>query len=139
VKQKKEVYKRTWRRGPQDRNLQSKKAWTLREYGGKPVWDWIQLLIVPALIPLAVAGFGIIQFASQQRAEDQRAQQSTLQAYFDQMSHLLLEKDLRNSEADNDVRTLARARTLTVLETLDSDRKGRLVQFLYEAGLIKRA
>jgi len=138
VKQKKEVYKRTWRRGPQDRNLQSKKAWTLREYGGKPVWDWIQLLIVPALIPLAVAGFGIIQFASQQRAEDQRAQQSTLQAYFDQMSHLLLEKDLRNSEADNDVRTLARARTLTVLETLDSDRKGRLVQFLYEAGLINK-
>jgi uncharacterized protein YjbI with pentapeptide repeats len=36
------------------------------------------------------------------------------------------------------VRTLARARTLTVLPRLDSRRKGTVVRFLYEANLIKR-
>ena len=33
---------------------------------------------------------------------------------------------------------MARARTLTVLPRLDGDRKARVVQFLYEAGLITR-
>ena len=55
--------------------------------------------------------------------QEQRAQDPALQAYLDQMSTLLLEKDLRNSEEDSEVRTLARARTLTVLERLDPSRK----------------
>jgi hypothetical protein len=40
----------------------------------------------------------------------QRAQDEALQAYLDQMSSLLLEKDLRASEEVSEVRTLARAR-----------------------------
>jgi uncharacterized protein YjbI with pentapeptide repeats len=36
------------------------------------------------------------------------------------------------------VRTLARARTLTVLPRLDGRRKGTVVRFLYEANLIER-
>ena len=54
------------------------------------------------------------------------------------MNQLLLAKDLRNSEEDSEVRAPARARTLTVLGRLDSGRKGRLLQFLYEADLIDR-
>jgi uncharacterized protein YjbI with pentapeptide repeats len=68
----------------------------------------------------------------------QRAQDEALQAYLDQMSTLLLEKNLRASEEDSEVRTLARARTLTVLNRLDSVRKERLLQFLYEAGLLHK-
>jgi uncharacterized protein YjbI with pentapeptide repeats len=79
-----------------------------------------------------------------QRAEaerelaEQRAQDEALQAYLDQMSGLLLEKDLRTSEEDSEVRTLARARTLTVLERLDPSRKTAVIQFLVEAQLIQR-
>ena len=36
------------------------------------------------------------------------------------------------------MRSLARARTLTVLSRLDSARKERLLQFLYEAGLLHK-
>lgn len=70
--------------------------------------------------------------------ENQRAQDEALQAYFDQMSQLLLDKDrpLRESEEGDEVRTLARAWTLTVLTRLDGERKGSIVRFLYEAGLI---
>jgi hypothetical protein len=68
----------------------------------------------------------------------QRAQDEALQAYLDQMSGLLLERDLRASEEDSEVRTLARARTLTVLERLDPSRKTALMQFLVEADLVQR-
>jgi hypothetical protein len=46
------------------------------------------------------------------------------------MSSLLLEKDLRKSEEDSEVRTLAWARTLTVLGRMDPSRKADVMQFL---------
>jgi hypothetical protein len=111
------------------------------------LWDWLKLLVVPAVI----AG-GSIWFNRQQREReleiareqrereleiaDRRGQEEALQAYLDQMSTLLLEKDLRNTEAGSEVRMLARARTLTVLVRLDGYRIEYVVRFLYEAGLI---
>jgi uncharacterized protein YjbI with pentapeptide repeats len=70
------------------------------------------------------------------RIEEQRAQDAALQAYLDQMTQLLLHEELRTSKPDNEVRSVARARTLTVLRVLDSVRKATVLQFLYEAGLI---
>ena len=116
----------------------------------KTLWDWLQLFI----IPLALAAIGL-WFAAQQGAhqqqiekkramsdrqiEEQRAQDAALQAYLDQMSQLMLAGDLRDSKEGSEVRrTLARARTQTVLGQLDSDRKASVVQFLYEASLIKK-
>jgi uncharacterized protein YjbI with pentapeptide repeats len=144
----KEARKRTWRRGPQDQTRRSK-AWTLREFGGKTVWEWLQLLIVPVILSLITVVFTWQQNARQQDIEDQRAQaertieeqraqDAALQAYLDQMSQLMLEGDLRGSEEGSEVRTLARARTRTVLARLDGSRKGRVVQFLYEASLINK-
>jgi uncharacterized protein YjbI with pentapeptide repeats len=54
------------------------------------------------------------------------------------MSQLLLNKDspLRQSKKDDEVRTLARARTLTILSRLDGTRKGIVLRFLHEANLI---
>jgi hypothetical protein len=90
---------------------------------------------------------------AQERAEtdrqiaDQHRQDNTLQLYLDQIGQLLLDKDrpLRQSKflvsgdtEDNEMNTLARARTLTVLTRLDGDRKARVVQFLKEAGLISK-
>jgi hypothetical protein len=69
---------------------------------------------------------------------EQRAQDEALQAYLSQMSSLLLDKDLRTSEEDSEVRTLARARTLTVLGRLDPSRKTAVTRFLSEAKLVQR-
>jgi len=68
--------------------------------------------------------------------EGERAQDAALQAYLDQMTQLLLHEDLRTSQPDDEVRSVARARTLTVLRVLDGVRKATVVQFLYEARLI---
>jgi hypothetical protein len=66
----------------------------------------------------------------------QRAQDEALQAYLDQMSHLLLEKDLRNPKEGSEVRMLARADTLTLLERIGSDRRSAVLQFLVESDLV---
>ncbi len=52
------------------------------------------------------------------------------------MVELLLEKDLLASSPGSEVRTIARARTLTVLLQLDGVRKGSLIRFLWESELI---
>ena len=100
------------------------------------------------MLALITVVFTWQQDARQQRIEDQRAkaerelaeqraQDEALQAYLDQMSTLLLEKDLRGSEESSEVRTLARARTLTVLERLSSSRKANAMRFLLEANLVR--
>jgi hypothetical protein len=104
-------------------------------------WDWV---ITWQLANLENQRPQQAQKVENQRAEaerelaEQRAEDEALQAYLDQMSGLLLEKDLRTSEEDSEVRTLARARTLTVLERLDPSRKTAVVQFLVEAKLVQR-
>jgi uncharacterized protein YjbI with pentapeptide repeats len=121
---------------------------------GITLWDWIKLLIVPAVI----AGGGLWFNRQQQdrqredeqrqqerglEIENQRAQDEALQAYLDQMSQLLIDKDLLNVDSNgaqaHGSRSVARARTLTVLPRLDGRRKRSVLQFLVEAGLIDRA
>jgi hypothetical protein len=113
-----------------------------KAYTKRTLWDWLQLLIIPAVL----AGVGL-WFNRQQREQelqtaDRRAQDEALQAYLDQMSQLLIpDKDqptLYDEHPPDSLKTVARARTLTVLPRLDGDRKARVVQFLYESGLITK-
>ena len=46
--------------------------------------------------------------------------------------------DLNLEHPDEDVRAVARARTLTALTRLDGERKRSVLQFLYESGLISK-
>jgi hypothetical protein len=72
--------------------------------------------------------------------ENQRAQDEALQAYLDQMSQMLTDKDRPSHrwQLGDSLSTVARARTLTVLTRLDGKRKGRVLRFLYESGLITK-
>lgn len=107
----------------------------------KTLWDWLQLLASLA-IPVVV-GFGAVWFTTRQGkvadVENKDNQRETaLQAYIDKMSELLLEKHLRDSQPEDEVRKIAQVRSLTVVRTLDPIRKGSVLQFLYESGLIDR-
>ena len=113
-----------------------------KAYTKRTLWDWLQLLIIPAVL----AGVGL-WFNRQQREQelqtaDSRAQDEALQAYLDQMSDMLIPNNDQPSLSDEhppeSLKTVARARTLTVLPRLDSGRKARVVQFLHESGLIHR-
>jgi hypothetical protein len=93
----------------------------------------LQLLIVPLALAAIEFWFTAQQEARQREVEDRRAQveqeieaeraeQVTLQAYFDQMGTLLLDRNLRAADENSDVRRLARARTLVVLDALGPTR-----------------
>jgi hypothetical protein len=116
------------------------RLWAWTGFGDKTLWEWVQLLSALAMpVVLALAGFWFTtqQEKSGREIEEQRAQDAALQAYLDQMSTLMLDtdQDLRNSDADSEVQTLARARTATVIQRLDADRNRNVIRFLNEANL----
>jgi hypothetical protein len=126
----------------------------------KPLWAWLNLLIVPTVLAGGALWFNQRQQARAEASNDQRAQDEALQAYLGQMGELLLDKErpLRHSQEDEEIRTraararswtltalektLARSWTLTVLETFDGGRQGRrkrrVLRFLYESDLIRK-
>jgi len=110
---------------------------------GKTLWDWLQLLIIPAGLAL----FAFWYNSKQQQATEQRAQvesdralefqrQTTLQTYIDRMSELILEKGIDPLKQDTKLLAVVRARTLTALVALDASRKTSVFEFLYSIGLI---
>jgi Pentapeptide repeats (8 copies)/WD40-like Beta Propeller Repeat len=79
---------------------------------------------------------------TEEAVEDQQSievapQEEALQAYIQQINELLGEKDLRGSEEGSEVRQLARAKTLQVLEGSDPSTKEKAVRFLAEADLVQ--
>lgn len=120
----------------------------------KTFWNWMELLLVPVVLALAGLWFSRVQkqieqeIARQEREVDRevardRRHQGTLEAYFDRMTELLLEKDLGRIELDEEgedpeggrgdlAASIARARTLTVLRALDPARVGAVLRFLLE-------
>jgi uncharacterized protein YjbI with pentapeptide repeats len=127
----------------------------------RTLWDLLSLLVIPAVLLIAGALFTqrerekddrlareraeVDRELAEKRAEKDRELAATdlrdaaLREYFDRMSDLLLNYKLAISSAEDPVRDVARTRTLTILRTLsgDSERKGSVVRFLYEAELIK--
>lgn len=110
------------------------------DYYNKTLWDWADLLIVPAVLAIGGYWFNAQQREREQKIAEQRAQEEALQAYLEQISHLLTDKErpLRRAKPGDDLSTVARARTLTTLARLNGERKGRVVQFLFESGMITK-
>src|SRR5215211_400081 len=102
----------------------------------KTLWDWLALLVIPGVLAVGGFSFAFAQNNQQQAIEEQRAQAAALQAYFDQMSSLMLDKKLRDSDPESEVRTLAQARTASVITRLDAEDNRTLTQFLDQANLL---
>ena len=120
----------------------------------KTLWDWMQLLLIPITITV-VGAFGAAwlnqrreilardlddrRHREQQEFVQDRFREEALQKYLDSMAELMLGKGLRTSKPEDEVRDIARARTLTVLQGLDGARMGTLLRFLKESKLIENA
>ena len=110
----------------------------------KTLWDWVDLLLFPLLVALAIFLWTSFQReAERQRADLQRSistddqQEKALQSYIDRMTDLLLKEKLSKFSPE-EVRQVARVRTLSVLRGLDARRKGMTILFLKDSGLIDR-
>ena len=114
----------------------------------KTLWDWLNLLLAPLFL---VGGFVLLSRSQQgnepRNIEDEadvareiavdHQQAAALQAYIDRMSELLL-KDKLSKFSTDEVRNVAKSRTLSVLRELDPKRKGSVLLFLKDSGLIER-
>ncbi len=120
--------------------------WSWTGLHQKTLWDWMQLLIIPIMIAIGGFVFNQVQSENEQKRTEERAvvdrdiatdnqREEALQSYYDKMSDLLLTENLRTS-GDAEARNIARTRTLSTLRKLDGERKGQLLQFLYESQLI---
>ena len=118
----------------------------------KTLWDWMEMLIVPAVLGIGLyilnqsARANEREIAEKNRAEDEaiaenNRNQATLEAYFDRMTELILDNDLLIfNESENDdrkklVRTIGITRTISVLRSLDAVRVKAVFEFIEDAGL----
>jgi uncharacterized protein YjbI with pentapeptide repeats len=116
-------------------------------FAGKTLWDWLQLLIIPVVLAASGYLFTFTISRNERKAADRHNQtereiardnqrEAALQVYIAKMAELLLHEKLRESAKGTEIRKIARVRTLTVLRRLDAERKGSVLQFLFESGLI---
>src|SRR4051812_10016274 len=109
-------------------------------FRGKTLWDWLQLMIVPAILIGVTLEFNAAQtrrddavagrrLVSDRVAAENVRQDTTLNDYFKQMSDLMLTKKLLSSKALDPVASVARTVTVTALRRLNAERQGEVVQF----------
>jgi hypothetical protein len=123
--------------------------WQWTGFRGNTLWDWLKLLVLPVVLAIGGLWFNAQQsHASRQVTLQQhqtdiqiasdRQQEDALDTYLEQIAQLLLDKQLKESHPESDVREVARVRTLTAVWRVGKYRKGVLLKFLYEAGLIEK-
>ena len=127
---------------------------------------WHLLVTLGVLLVGAAAGFWLSEQRNAARYQEvekelakveqelqgeQRSQDAAeLQAYFEQMTHLLLERDLRASGAaskvrgllgasgaESEVQRLARARTLAIVANSDAEANRSITRFLTDLDVVK--
>ncbi|CAF2609987.1 unnamed protein product [Rotaria sp. Silwood2] len=105
-------------------------------------------LVISALIPCVLGIFTIIftlqqQDLSKQQQEQERwhqldsQRQTSFKAYIDDISKLLKQQSTMSPMIEKISLLYIRTKTLTVLRTLDVERKKYVILFLYESGLIQ--
>jgi uncharacterized protein YjbI with pentapeptide repeats len=115
---------------------------------GKTVWDVLELLIIPATLAGVAAFLDKLERKTDRENANKRAEvdreialdnqrELALQHYFDSMERVILDKNLRQSNLDDEVRKIAQVKTISTLKILNTNRKTELVNFLCEAGLIQ--
>lgn len=109
-------------------------------YYDKTLWDWAKLLIVPAVIAAGGLWFNQQQRSRETKIAEQSSQDEALQAYFGQMAQLLSDKErpLQEAHPEDNLSVVAWAWTKTVLRRMGRERKGHVLRFVNEAGLINK-
>jgi uncharacterized protein YjbI with pentapeptide repeats len=113
----------------------------------KSFWDWLQLLIVPLMLALGAFYLNSAADFRDYQIAQERKQQEILTDYFSKMQGLIVEtKKIKETsgykESNSEERLLlefrptAQALTLSVLEQLDGERKGKVIIYLAESQLI---
>lgn len=116
----------------QQRTHLPQRFWSWIGLKDKTLFDLLQLLGASIAVPVFLA----LLTYQQAKTADDRQRHEMMSNYFDEMTELMLNKNLGEPEQNSKVQSMARARTLSTLRQLDGERKGQLLKFLYESNLI---
>ena len=103
----------------------------------KTLWDWLDLMIIPIALALIGWLWGQIEKAKTMKSEDERSKNETLESFLKVMTELIITNNLHNGPTPQTI-AISRARINIALSNLDGERKGQVLQFLYEANLIEK-
>ncbi len=110
--------------------------WVASGVAGKTSWEWLELLVIPLFLAVGAFYLDSRSEVRQDATADNRSKQETLTSYLEKMEKLLLDRKLRQSSEDSEVRSVARAVTTTTIKNLDSERNALLISFLKESNLV---
>jgi uncharacterized protein YjbI with pentapeptide repeats len=102
----------------------------------KTLWDWLDLLIIPVALGLIGWAYSEIEKVKSQNKEEERKQNDLLESFLETMTKLLMEHDLQSNPSQQTI-AIARARINVAFNNLNGQRKGQILQFLYESDLIE--
>ena len=122
--------------------------WTEKQLLGKSLWEWISLLLVPLLIGVATVwvtnrqtdaqnALSEQQYRSSQQIAQQESWDGIMAEYQDKIGDLLLTYGLKESPPKSIIREVARSQTLDVLRRVDDTRKGDIIAYLIDLGLVQ--
>lgn len=106
----------------------------------KTLWDWLDLLIVPAVLAFGVWWLQKSERATEREIAQERHRQYTLESYLDFVGTLLVEEGLPHDRGDHGVDSplleVLSARTLATLRSLDPRGMRQVLEFLYDSALV---
>ena len=127
-------------------------VWRWTGIGEKKGWDIVTGLSLPLIVFGGGILFNYLNGQQQQKIAEEKQKDELLKTYINDMKASLLDKDypLKDSNKNSESRSIARTITLTTLTQVNSEedqqkakegkynqRKGLIMQFLFESGLIK--
>lgn len=101
----------------------------------KTLWDWLDLLIIPAVIGLLGWLYSQTEKIKTKKRDEERSQNEVLESFLLTMTNLIIEHKLHDTP-NRQILSIARARINIALHNLNGSRKGQVLQFLYESDLI---
>lgn len=106
----------------------------------KTAWQVLTDIAIPMSTTLLSVWLALhllsIQLSEGRIAELDKNRQLAFQSYLDKMTQLLFDAKIDSGKQDKGS-FIAQAMTLNLLDSLDGTRKGQVIQFLYQTGLIK--
>jgi hypothetical protein len=96
----------------------------------KTLWNWLELLIVPAILAGAALWFNRQTRLSEVDRANDRYREEALQKYFESITDLMLRAELLGAEHQGQVKRVVKMRTVAVLRKLDAERVREVLDFL---------
>lgn len=103
----------------------------------KTLWDWLDLIIIPASIGLFAWMYTEFEKDKNEKLEEEKTKSGILESFINTMTELLVQHNLATNP-DQKRLAIARTRINMALGQLDGHRKGLILQFLYESDLIDK-